>query len=114
MQSRSCAGGDARPELKSQSYSKSLEIISQVDFLLTYGAVRGFYALSVVGFKVIVRREWGRRTVDFSLKTNMIYEFIFKDCEIFYTYHRCIRQKFQLVYSCDVSAHIYSPIKPLV
>ena len=35
-------------------YSKYIEIISQVDFLLTYGAVRGFYALSVVGFKGIV------------------------------------------------------------
>ena len=39
------------------TYSKSLEIISQVDFLLTYGAVRGFYALSVVGIKSLVRRE---------------------------------------------------------
>ena len=39
------------------TYSKSLEIISQVDFLLTYGAVRGFYALSVVGIKGVVRRK---------------------------------------------------------
>ena len=39
------------------TYSKSLEIISQVDFLLTYSAVRGFYALSVVGIKGVVSRE---------------------------------------------------------
>ena len=38
------------------TYRKSLENISQVDFLLTYGDVRGFYALYVVGFNVIVRR----------------------------------------------------------
>ena len=57
-------------------YRKALEIIIQVDFLLTYVAMRVFYALSVVCFKVIVRREWGRRTVDCSLIPNMIYQFI--------------------------------------
>ena len=38
------------------TYWKYLELIIQVDFLLTHGAVRVFYALYVVGFKVIVRR----------------------------------------------------------
>ena len=55
------------------TYRKYLEIISQVALLLTYGAVRGLYALSVVCFNVIVRREWGRRTVDCSLIPNNIY-----------------------------------------
>ena len=84
------------------TYMKSLEIISHVTFLLTYCTVRGFYALSLVGFKGIVRREWGRKTVDFSLIKNMIYQFIFKDNKLFCMDHRCIRQKFPLVYSCDV------------
>ena len=34
------------------TYRKAHEIISQVDFLLTYGAVRGFYDLSVVDLRV--------------------------------------------------------------
>ena len=38
------------------TYRKSLELVIQVDFLLTYGDVRVFYALYVVGFKVTVRR----------------------------------------------------------
>ena len=38
------------------TYRKALELIIQVEFLLTYGDVRVFYALYVVGFKVIVRR----------------------------------------------------------
>ena len=80
-------------------YRKSFEIISQVAFLLTYGNVRGLYALSVVGFKGTVSREWGRKTVDFSLIKNMIYQFIFKDNKLFCMDRRCIRQKFPLVYS---------------
>ena len=83
-------------------YRKALEIIIQVDFLLTYVAMRVFYALSVVCFKVIVRREWGRITVDCSLIPNMIYQFIFKDNKLFCMDHKCIRQKFPLVYNCDV------------
>ena len=70
--------------------------------MLTYVAMRVFYALSVVCFKVIVRREWGRITVDCSLIPNMIYQFIFKDDKLFFMDHKCIRQKFPLVYNCDV------------
>ena len=84
------------------TYMKSLEIISQVDFLLTYGAVRGFYAISVVCFNVIVSREWVGRTVDCLLIPNMIYQFICKDNKLFFMSHRCIRHNFPLVYSRSV------------
>ena len=70
--------------------------------MLTYGAMRGFYALSVVGFKGTVRREWVIRTVDFSPITNIIYQFIFKDNKLFCMDHSFTRQKFPLVYSSDV------------
>ena len=88
-------------------YSKTLKILIQVYFLLTYGDVGVFYALSLVGFKGIVRIECGRRTVDCSLITNMIYKFIFKDNKLFCMDHRHIRQKFPLVYSCDVLAQYF-------
>ena len=70
------------------TYRKSLEIISQVAFLLIYGDVRVFYDFSVVGFKGVVRREWVRTTVDCSLITNTIYQFIFKDNKLFFIDHR--------------------------
>ena len=79
------------------TYRKPLENISQVAFLLKYGAVRVFNAISVVDFNGIVRREWGRRTFDFSLITNTIYQFIFKDNKSFFMDHRCTRNKFRLV-----------------
>ena len=58
--------------------NQALKIIIQVDFLVTLDAVRVFYALCVVVFKGIVKREWGRRKVDCSLITNMIFQYIFK------------------------------------
>ena len=56
------------------TYRKSLEIISQVDFLLAYGAVWGFYALCVVCFKGLVRREWIMENKNSWLFTNSKYD----------------------------------------
>ena len=94
-------------------YSKTLKILIQVYFLLTYGDVGVFYALSLVGFKGIVRIECGRRTVHCSLITNMIYRYIykdnklFKDNTLFCMNYRCIRKKFTLVYISDILAQYF-------
>ena len=86
---------------------KNHKIISQVAFLVIYAAVRGFYSISVMSFKGTIRREWGRRTVDCSLITNIIYQYIFNENTLFFMDHRHIRQKFPLVYSCDVLAQYF-------
>ena len=65
--------------------------------MLTYGAVRGFYVLSMVGFKGEVKREWERLTVDFSPITNMIYQFIFTYNKLFCMDHRCIKKNLPVV-----------------